>query len=433
MSSDIAGSIILLAVLMILSSYFSATETSITAAGKGTLLTLSDKYNYRRKDFLWLIDNTSKAINVTLIGNNLVNIAASAVATSLAISLFGVMGTVYAVAVMTVLIVVFCEILPKNIAIARKEGVLRFCLPFLRLFSLLMAPVTAFLFLLLKGVGAVTGMNLVSYSALISREEIDHIVAESGASGVLEEDERKMIHSVIAFEETRVSEVMSPRTDIYSISESDSAEEAVAIFTESGHSRIPVHREDIDDISGILYAKDLLAPLSEGKDDISIPKLMRKALFVPETMKTDGALDIMRKSKVHIAIVVDEYGGTAGLITLEDLIEEIVGDIQDEYDTEVPEIMAERDGVYLVQAQVNLEDLSEALHYPFEDYFEEVDTLGGMILMLSGNFPVPGEVVTFGPWDMSVIEVQNHRILQARLRYNPERDTDVRDDGRDST
>jgi putative hemolysin len=421
-SSDIVGSIVLLAVLMILSTYFSATETSITAAGKGSLLTLSDKYQYRKKDFLWLINNTPKAINVTLIGNNLVNIASSAVATSLAISLFGALGMVYAVAVMTILIVVFCEILPKNIAIARKNGILLFSLPFLRLFSFILTPVTAFLFILLKGLGKVLGMNLVSYSSLISREEIDHIVAESGAAGELEEEERKMIHSVIAFEETRVSEVMSPRVDIFSISENDTAEDAVAIFTESGHSRIPVHKEDIDDITGILYAKDLLAPLAADPDNISIPKLMRKALFLPETMKTDEALDIMRKSKVHIAIVVEEYGGTAGLVTLEDLLEEIVGDIQDEYDSESPEILAEQEGVYLVQAQVNLEDLSEAVGYHFDTYFEEVDTLGGMILTLSGNFPTQGQVIAFGPWDISVVEVKNHRIVQVRLKYNNERD-----------
>ena len=418
MSSDISGSIILLVVLLILSVYFSATETSITAAGKGKLLALSDEYPHRRKDFLWLVHDTAKAINVTLIGNNLVNIAASAVATTVAIKFFGAVGPALAVAIMTILIVVFCEILPKNFAIAKRERVLLFSLPFLRFFSTIMTPVTWSLRAVLRLFGKIVGMDLVSYSSLISRQEIDHIVSDGG---VLEEDERKMIHGVIAFEETRVSEVMEPRTDVCAIEQDGTAEEAVRKFIESGHSRVPVYREDLDQVIGILYAKDLLAPLTRGDKNISILKLMRKPLFVPETMKTDEALDTMKKSRTHIAIVIDEYGGMAGLITLEDLIEEIVGDIQDEYDTEIPEIQVEDESTYLVQGQVNIEELSDALAYPFDTAFEDIDTLAGMVLELSGGFPIQGQMVTYGSWDIHVLEVQNHRILQVRMKYIKER------------
>ena len=421
MSSDIVGSIILLAVLLSLSIYFSATETSITAAGKGKLLALSDEYPHRKRAFLWLADNTAKAINVTLIGNNLVNIAASAVATSVAITVFGKFGPVFAVAVMTFLIVVFCEILPKNFAIAKKEGVLLTNLPLLQLVSFLMTPITAFLTFILKGIGHISNTDLVSFSSLISREEIDHIVSEGSANGALEEGERKMIHGVIAFEDTRVSEVMAPRIDVYAINDEGTAAEAVKIFVESGHSRIPVYKEDLDDVIGVLYAKDLLAPLVNADRDISILKVMRKPLFVPETMKTDEALEIMKKSKKHIAIVVDEYGGTAGVITLEDLIEEIVGDIQDEYDTETPDVRKESDGSYVVQGQMNLVDLSEALNYPFDEAFEEVDTIAGMMLELSGNFPRQGQTITFGQWDITAVEVQNHRILEVKMRCNQDR------------
>jgi len=417
LSSDIAGSIILLAVLMVFSMYFSMTETSITAAGKGKLLAMADDYPQSRNGFLWLADNIAKAINVTLIGNNLVNIGASAAATSVAISLFGAAGPFFAVAVMTVLIVIFCEILPKNIAIAKREGVLLICLPFLRALNFLLTPVTFLLQTILKAIGKVVGMDLVSYSSLISREEIDHIVRESGATGGLEEGERKMIHGVIAFEDTRVSEVMAPRTDMFAIEEGDGTEEAVKIFLESGHSRIPVYKEDLDNITGILYAKDLLAPLAHGDRDITIGKIMRKPLYVPETMKTDEALDIMKKSRKHLAIVVDEYGGTAGIVTLEDLIEEIVGDIQDEYDKETPEIIKEGRDAYVVQGQVNLEDLAEALNYPFDTIFEDVDTLAGMILEITGNFPSSGQVVKYGPWEIKALNVQNHRILEAKIKY----------------
>ena len=421
MSSDIAGSIVLLAVLMLFSVYFSATETSITAAGKGKLLALSDEYPHRKKGFLWLSENTAKAISVTLIGNNLVNIAASAAATAVAIRLFGTVGPVYATAVMTVLIVVFCEILPKNIALARKENVLLFCLPLLRLLCFIMTPASWLVTIILKVIGKILGMNLVSYSGLVSRDEIEHIVTEGSENGALEEDESKMIHGVIAFEDTRVSEVMAPRVDVCAIDEESSVEEAVNLFLASGHSRIPVYKEDLDDVCGVIYAKDLLGPLAQNDKNVSLKKLLRKPLFVPETMKTDEALDVMKKSRIHLAIVVDEYGGMAGVITLEDLIEEIVGDIQDEYDTETPEITKEPDGSYLVQGQVNLEDLSEALDYPFDDAFEEVDTLAGMLLELSGNFPKSGQKLEYGPWDISVLNVEHHRITQVRMKLAPER------------
>ena len=420
-SSDLVGSIVLLVVLMLFSIYFSATETSITAAGKGKLLALSDEYPHRKKGFLWLVDNTAKAVNVTLIGNNLVNIAASAVATSVGISLFGVAGPAFAVAIMTVLIVVFCEILPKNVAIARKEGVLLFSLPILRLLSVILSPITFFIMLILRVIGKLVGMDLVSFSSLISREEIDHIVAEGSEAGAIEEGERKMIHGVMAFEDTRVSEVMAPRIDVFAISQEGTAEEAVKIFLESGHSRIPVYGEDLDDVTGVLYAKDLLSPLSHGQKELGIKQLVRKPLFVPETMKTDEALDVMKKSRIHLAIVVDEYGGMAGVITLEDLIEEIVGDIQDEYDTETPEVLKESEGTYLVQGQINLEDLSDALGYHFDTAFEEVDTLAGMILELSGNFPKQGQTIEYGPWNIHVLEVDHHRITQVRMKFVPER------------
>jgi CBS domain containing-hemolysin-like protein len=153
--------------------------------------------------------------------------------------------------------------------------------------------------------------------------------------------------------------------------------------------------------------------MSEGRMDGCVTGIQREPLFLPETIKTDEAFELMKNSKIHIAIVVDEYGGTAGLVTLEDLIEEIVGDIQDEYDDEIPDVLEERDGVYLVQGYVNLEDLSDELGYPFE--FEDVDTVAGMMLTIKGNFPAEGEVVVYGPWKMTAVEVLEHRILQVRV------------------
>ncbi|MDO4952263.1 MAG: hemolysin family protein [Synergistaceae bacterium] len=421
MDTDLSASLLLLLLMLALSNFFSAAETSITASTKGKLLALADEYPERRKGLVWLSENISNAINITLIGNNLVNIAASAVATALAIKLFGAVGAAWSVFVMTALIVVFCEVLPKNIAISEQDSVLMRSLPILLKLRVLLWPMIFVIQSVLSLVEKISGKKLSSYNGLASREELEHIVAEGSESGVLDEDESEMIHSIIDFEETKVSEVMVPRVDVKAIEITSSIEEAVRLSLKSGHSRIPVYAEDLDEIRGVLYAKDLLTLLAGGQKK-TIAELMRKPMFVPETMKTDEALETMKKSKKHIAIVVDEYGGTAGIITLEDLIEEIIGDIQDEYDRETPEIQQESENCWLAQGQVNLEDLSDTVDYPFSDEFDEVDTLAGMVLELSGNFPNAGETISYKTWDFHVLDVQKHRVLEVRLKNFPGRE-----------
>lgn len=424
MDTDLSGSLLLLFVLLLLSYFFSSAETSITAATKGKLLVLADEQPKKRKSILWLSENISNAINITLIGNNLVNIAASAVATTVAIKLFGAFGTAWAVFIMTALIVVFCEVLPKNIAITDQEGVLLRSLPILMKLRIILWPLTFVIETVLNGVEKITGRKFSSYTGIASREELEHIVTEGSQSGVLDEDESEMIHSIIDFEETKVSEVMVPRVDMEAIEIGSSIEEAVELSLKSGHSRIPVYEEDLDEIRGVLYAKDLLTLLSSHNKGKTIAELMRKPMFVPETMKTDEALETMKKSKKHIAIVVDEYGGTAGIVTLEDLIEEIIGDIQDEYDKETPEIQPCGENCWLAQGQTNLEDLSDVLDYPFFEEFDEVDTLAGMILELCGNFPSKGETISYKNWSFHVLDVQKHRVLQVRIKKVTEAETE---------
>jgi CBS domain containing-hemolysin-like protein len=412
-SSDIVGSIGLLLLFLLISFYFSATETAITAAGKMKLKSLENTYPDRKKGFQWLADNVHNALTVTLVGNNVVNIAASAVATTTATLVFGRHGPLIAVTAMTTIIVIFCEILPKNISIGYKEQVLRLSLPILRVVYFVLRPITFLVRYIVRFIGKLLGLRLDATRTFITRADLEMMVHESKESGELEEDERKMIHGVIAFEETRVSEVMIPRTDMKTIPCDMTVGEASKFFLATGHSRIPAFEKELDKIEGVLYAKDLLGPLSNGQLSDRVGKLLRKPLFFPETIKTDEAFELMKKSQIHIALVVDEYGGTAGLVTLEDLLEEIVGDIQDEYDDEIPDVLEEGDGSYLVQGYVNLEDLSETLDYPFE--FEDVDTVAGMLLTIIGNFPTEGQSVCFGPWRISAVEVVDHRILQVRL------------------
>jgi CBS domain containing-hemolysin-like protein len=410
----LAGSIGLLLLFLIFSFLFSSAETAITAAGKVKLKVMENAYPDRRKDFVWLASNIQRVLSVTLVGNNIVNIAASSVATILFTGFFGPQkGALIAVVVMATVVVVFCEILPKNIAIAHKEGIIKRGVTPLKFLSFILSPVVFIVQRLVWFVGGVFGLKLDTFNSFVTREDFEVMVSESGESGAIEEDERKMISGVIAFEETRVSEVMVPRTDMVAMSSGTTVAEASGIFLESGHSRVPVFEKEVDRISGVLYVKDILAPLANGSLDEKVKEFERSPLFIPETLKTDEAFELMKKSKIHIAIVVDEYGGTAGLVSLEDLLEEIVGDIQDEYDDERPDVLEEREGVYLVQGYVNLDELSETLGYPFE--FEDVDTVAGMLLSLKGDFPEEGETVRYGPWKITAIEVAEHRILQVRM------------------
>jgi CBS domain containing-hemolysin-like protein len=416
--SELAGSLGLLLLFLIFSFFFSAVETAITAAGKVKLKVMENAHPERKKSFSWLALNVQRALSMTLVGNNVVNIAASSVATVMFTKISGSQkGPFIAVVVMATVVVIFCEILPKNIAIAHKEFIIYHSLPSIRFLSAILSPIIFVVQHCVRFVGGMFGLNLDTYSSFVTREDFEVIVNESGESGAIEEGERKMISGVIAFEETRVSEIMVPRTDMEAFSSDTTVEEASGVFVESGHSRVPVYEKELDKIIGVLYAKDLLEPLSKGDLTVDISSVTRKPLFIPETIKTDEAFELMKKAKTHIAIVVDEYGGTAGLITLEDLLEEIVGDIQDEYDDETPDVLEEREGVYLVQGYVNLDELAEILGYPFE--FEDVDTVAGMLLSIKGNFPEQGESVRYGPWKITAVEVVEHRILQVRVEQVP--------------
>jgi CBS domain containing-hemolysin-like protein len=417
-NSDLAGSIGLLLLFLVFSFFFSAAETAITAAGKVKLKAMENIRPDRKKGVAWLAANVQRALSVTLVGNNIVNIAASSIATILFTGVFGVQkGSLIAVVVMTTVVVIFCEILPKNISIANKEFVIYHSLPMIRFFSVILWPAIYAVQGFILFIGGLFGLKLDTFNSFVTREDLEIMVNESGESGAIEEDERKMISGVISFEETRVSEVMVPRTDMKAISSDTTVARAAEIFLESGHSRVPVYEKELDKITGVLYVKDLLEPLARGALEDGVGPFQRGPLFIPETIKTDEAFELMKKSKIHIAIVVDEYGGTAGLVTLEDLLEEIVGDIQDEYDDEMPDVLEEREGVYLVQGYVNLDELSETMGYPFE--FEDVDTVAGMLLSLKGNFPEEGESVEYGPWNIQAVEVQDHRILQVRIERAP--------------
>ena len=402
-------------ILFLLSAFFSGAETSITATGTGKLRTLQEqgKYKFLNSTFQWLIDDTQEALTVCLIANNVVNISASALASSVVLGLFGSHALVFVVPVMTVLIVILGEILPKSAAMVYSENVLIFSSPILRILAFLISPIAWAMKKCVKAIGFLLHIDLGTQQVFVTRDEIEQFVKIGEESGALEANERRMIDGIIDFDETRVHEIMIPRTDMIALEAEDTLAEAVKIFIEEGHSRLPVYEESPDNIIGILYVKDTLKNLLDADLTCEVRNLLRKPIFVPETIRTAELLENMRREHIHIAIIVDEYGGVAGLVTMEDILEQIVGEIQDEYDQEAPEIQKLDDGSYMVQGGISLENLSEALGSEFES--EDAESLGGLVLTLSGSFPEAGEIFEYGGWKIKVEALEDHRITLLNL------------------
>ena len=410
-----AGIIAGFVALFLLSAFFSGAETSITATGTGKLRTFIDtgKYRYLNSTFQWLINDTQEALTVCLIANNVVNISLSALASSVVMGLFGSGGIVVVVPVMTVLIVIFGEILPKSAAMVYSENVLIVAAPILRVLAFLITPVAWAMRKCVTAIGFLLHINLGSQQVFVTRDEIEQFVKIGEESGALEASERRMIDGIIDFDETRVHEIMIPRTDMIAIEADATLGEAVRVFIDEGHSRIPVYEESPDNIIGILYVKDTLKNLSDGDLSSGVRDLLRKPIFVPETIRTAELLENMRREHIHIAVIVDEYGGVAGIVTMEDILEQIVGEIQDEYDEESPEIQKLDDGSYQVQGMTSLDALNDELGTDFHS--DDAETIGGLVLLLSGSFPDEGEIFRYEGWTIRVAALEDHRITLLNL------------------
>ncbi len=253
---------------------------------------------------------------------------------------------------------------------------------------------------------------------LVGDEGLQLLLQTGEEPGIIEVDEKEMIAGIIELGETVVREVMVPRIDVVAVPETIALPDALDLIITAGHSRIPVYRGTIDNVQGVLYAKDLLRPYREGRFDVPIKELLRPAYFVPESKKIDELLRELQQSKVHMAIVVDEYGGTAGVVTIEDLLEEIVGDIQDEYDSEDPMVTRTTENEYSFDARISLDEVSKLVGVDLPT--EESDTLGGFIFSQLGRVPTAGSQVVFGPLTFEVQSISGRRIQKVRVVRQPE-------------
>jgi CBS domain containing-hemolysin-like protein len=412
----------------VISALFSCAETAITGLGSLKAKHLLDTRGDNAKELnLWL-HHPSRVLSTILLFNTAVNILASAIATEYANKYFEDKALAVATGFTTLVILILCEIIPKTIGKIYTENLAIPAMKFVYFCYRVTMPIVIGLSYLASTLIEMFGGGKHQPGPQITEEELEFLVNVGEKAGVFEETKQDMISGVFEFDEIKVREIMTPRTDMTAIELKTPLREAVKLAYESGHARIPVYDERIDNVVGILLAKDLLqfAANPEKMQTTKIQHLMRKPRRVPESKLIMDVFKELKRTKTHMAIVIDEYGGTAGLITLEDMLEEIVGEIQDEHDEEQAKIIEISPGIYDVMGQMNLDE--------FLDFFEitpaqihaeglqEAETVAGYMIQVTGDLPKVGQSTKIGPLVCEVSQVVRHRVERVRVRKTPEND-----------
>lgn len=417
MDSSDAIQFLALIILICLSAFFSSAETSMTTVNKIRIQSLAEQGDKRAKILLTVIEDSGKLLSTILIGNNIVNISASSLATALTMRLFGNAAVSISTGILTLLVLIFGEITPKTMASLYSE---KMALSYARIIHLLMFLLTPVIFLinkLAKGVLTLLRVDDSVKGNTITEHELRTLVNVGHEEGVIEKEERQMIYNVFDFGDSQAQDVMVPRIDVSFADVNSSYEDLIGLFREEKHTRFPVYEETTDNIIGIVNVKDLL--LTDQKD-FTLRKILRDAYFTYEYKKTSELLMEMKENSVSFAVVLDEYGATSGIITLEDLVEEIVGDIHDEYDVEeeddLTEIIPGKE--YLALGSARLDDLDEVLHLNIES--DDYDSIGGYIIEQLDRFPEKGESVTTQSGIRLVVDkIERNRIESVHI-YLPE-------------
>lgn len=388
-SGDISQLIFLL-ILLALSALFSSAETALTTVNRIHMRTLADADNKKAKMVLKITKDSAKMLSAILIGNNIVNLSASSIATTLAISMFGNYGAGIATGIITFLILIFGEVSPKTLSTIKADSISMKIAGIINVLMIVLTPVIFLINKLSLGVLFLFGVKASDGNRVMTEEELRTIVDVGQETGVIEDEERAMIHNVFDFGDAEAKEVMIPRIDMTFVHIDADYNEVLKIYKQDMFTRLPVYEESTDNVVGIINMKDLL--LIENTDNFSIRDIMREPYFTYEHKNTSDLFLEMKKSSISLAIVLDEYGVTAGLITLEDLIEEIVGEIRDEYDTdEIDDITRLSDREYLVLGSANLEDVSDELNLHLES--DDYDTIGGYCLEKLDHLPERNEII----------------------------------------
>ena len=403
---------------IILSAFFSGSETALFSLNKLQLKKMQkeDGDNWRVKSIVRLLDDPQRTLISILIGNMFVNISATSLATYLAIVFFGNIGIGIASGIMIFTILVFGEIVPKSLAVANAETISKRIARPIEIISLVLFPLIKFFKMIIIALYYLFGKKSLKVKKEITQEDLITLIDAGKDEGVIEEEEKKMIKNIFEFGDTMVKEVMIPRVDMAYISSDTKIGSILKLIKKMGHSRIPVYEDTIDNIIGILYAKDLLGIYQQwytSKEKFDLKEIIREAYFVPENKKIDELLDIFQKDRIQIAIAVDEYGGTAGLVTMEDVVEEVVGEIIDEYDKEIKLFEIIEDNTIRVDGNISIEEINEILNIEIPE--NDFETLGGFIFDLLGRVPKKGEKIKYHNLKILIEQVVKNRIRRVKI------------------
>ena len=417
MTSEDAIQILALLILVVLSSFFSSAETALTTVNRIRLQALSEEGNKRADIVLKTIENSSKMLSAILIGNNLVNNFSAALATALAIKMFGSGSVGIVTGALTILILIFGEITPKTYAAANAE---KLSLAYASVILALMKVLTPVIFIINRMCRFLLKFLHVDADASLNtmtEMELRTIVDVSHKDGVIEEEERQMIYNVVDFGDSQAKDVMVPRADVVSVSETASYAEIKDIFRAEKYTRLPVYRDDRDNITGIVNIKDFF--FSDDTESFKVSDIMYKPYFTYEFKKTSELLVEMQENSVSIAIVLDEYGAAVGMISLEDFLEEIVGEIRDEYDEDEKDLIQKvSENEYLIEGSVKLDDINDALGLSLHS--EDYDSIGGFIIERLDHLPEENESVTTEEQILLIVtKMDKNRIETVRLILPP--------------
>jgi putative hemolysin len=418
-----SGKIILFVLCLLLSAFFSGSEVALISVNRAKVRTLLDQQISGAKALAKLKENLDHLLITILIGNNVVNVAAAALATSIAIEHYGDVGLGIATGVVTLLMLIFGEIGPKTYAARHSERFALISSRIILVLSYIFCPILKIFDVFKK----VIPISAEFSHPPVTEEEIKQWIDVGEEVGTIEEEEHEMLYRVFRFTDTFAREIMTPRADVVMIDEFASLEESINTFNETGFSRIPVYKDHIENIIGVLNVKDVFASVMARKKGVKIKDLVYEAYFVPESKKIDDLLNELQMRKVHMAIVLDEYGTFAGIVTVEDILEELVGEIIDEFDKEVPPVRRIDEGVFLVDARAWVDRINEDLEIklPLDESYE---TIGGLLIDRLGHIPRRGEVVEIEETGIKlmVMKMRGRRMEEVKLILPP---LDIVDNG----
>ena len=416
-----------IACLLILSAFFSGSETALTASSRAKLKTLADKGSSGAASAMKVTEDSERMIGAILLGNNVVNILSASLATALLTRVFGDSGVALATMVMTVLVLIFGEVLPKTVAITFPEPVATRVAPPIRLLILIFAPIVSVVRALVRGILRIFGVRADPGAQLLAlREEIVGAIALGHSEGAVEKEDRDRLLGALDLGHRTVDEIMRHRRHIEMLDADLTPDEIITKVLASPHTRLPLYRGDEENILGVVHAKDLLREvdrLVRGEDgsvqsikDLDIVKVAMKPYFIPDTTTLDEQMREFLKRRTHFALVVDEYGSLQGLLTLEDILEEIVGEITDEFDVVQKESGLKRaeNGDYLVEGQMTIRDLNRAMDWNLPD--DEANTIAGLVIHEAQMIPNEGQAFSFHGFRFEVVQRRENRIARLKMR-----------------